>query len=181
MQQNISVPTKLPAPQAAPVHAPITPSGAVPTVSQGRQGGVPFPAIHPLAPNFYESREGKELIARLEEYQVRELRRRLDADLSDIKAAYPDVSAKDVRELGETYLSIMKAGGVDAISAYEAQLAAARRKKKDAPPAIGAVNTTGVREKDFYSPDEVDRLTDKDFEKNPKLLSLVLRSMTRWK
>ncbi|EDS73002.1 hypothetical protein ANASTE_00717 [Anaerofustis stercorihominis DSM 17244] len=35
--------------------------------------------------------------------------------------------------------------------------------------------------KDFYTPDEVDELTDEDFDKYPELLDIVNRSMEKWK
>lgn len=35
--------------------------------------------------------------------------------------------------------------------------------------------------KDFYTPDEVDELTEEDFDKYPELLDIVNRSMEKWK
>lgn len=46
---------------------------------------------------------------------------------------------------------------------------------------MGGLNTTTTADKEFYTPDEVDRLTDEDYEKNPKLLSKVRNSMLKWK
>lgn len=55
-------------------------------------------------------------------------------------------------------------------------------KTGDKPPAakIGSMkNGNTQEEKTYYTPDEVDRLTEKDFE-NPKIFAAVRASMERW-
>lgn len=54
--------------------------------------------------------------------------------------------------------------------------------KKAAPPSTGAIRSTVVEQpKDFYTPEEVDRLTDADYKRNPKLLDIIQKSMTKWR
>ena len=42
------------------------------------------------------------------------------------------------------------------------------------------MNTSTPKEKDYYSPEEVDRLSEKDLE-NPRVMEAVQRSMTKWR
>ena len=54
-------------------------------------------------------------------------------------------------------------------------------KKKEIPASMGSVKDTGGgNEKDYYTPAEVDMLSDKDLE-NPKIWEKVRKSMTKWK
>ncbi|MEG0570902.1 MAG: hypothetical protein RR497_04570 [Oscillospiraceae bacterium] len=47
------------------------------------------------------------------------------------------------------------------------------------PPQLGAVNELSDVQKDFYTPEEVDKLTDRDLS-NPKIMKRVQYSMTKW-
>lgn len=105
--------------------------------------------------------------------------RQFEKDLQAIKEVYPDVKAESVLDLGDVYLNIMKSGGTSPVDAYAAQLAADAREKAKIPPKIGAVNTTTPEEKEFYTSEEVDKLTDKDLN-NPKIMERVMNSMKRW-
>lgn len=52
---------------------------------------------------------------------------------------------------------------------------------KEKPASPGSVRDTQVqKEKDFYTPEEVDALTDADYDKNPKLIDIVKKSMLKW-
>ena len=107
--------------------------------------------------------------------------RTFERDMRQIKAVYPDVKCKNVWELGEVYLRLMLTGEVDAVTAYEAQTASNRRGVKDSPPSAGSARSGGMSpEKEYYSPEEVDRLSAKDYE-NPKVMARVRKSMTRWR
>ena len=47
---------------------------------------------------------------------------------------------------------------------------------------IGSMKSTKTTNevKDYYSPEEASKFTRKDYDKNPKLLEAVERSMTLW-
>lgn len=51
---------------------------------------------------------------------------------------------------------------------------------KEVPEPIGSMkNNTSKEEKTFYTPEEVDKLTEKDFD-NPKIFERVRESMKKW-
>lgn len=53
--------------------------------------------------------------------------------------------------------------------------------QKEKPASPGSVRDTQIqKEKDFYTPEEVDALTDADYDKNPKLIDIVKKSMLKW-
>lgn len=104
-------------------------------------------------------------------------------DLTAIKRAYPDVKAEDVNELGGVYLELMAAaerGGIqfDPVVAYEAQLAHDRRTTKPTPPSTGPARGTAEEEKDYYTSDELDRLTSKQLD-DPAIFEKAYRSMKK--
>lgn len=101
-------------------------------------------------------------------------------DLQAIKEAYPDCKAESVQDLGDVYLNLMQSGSVNPVDAYAAQIAHNEREKAKIPAKIGAVNQTAQKtEKDFYTSEEVDRLSDEDLA-NPKIRAIVMKSMTKW-
>ncbi len=105
----------------------------------------------------------------------------LDADLQAVKQAYPDVKAKDVSELGDTYMVLMQTGKVDALTAYAAQLQVEALHKKQIPPSMGGIKSTAAdTEKEYYSPEDVDRLP-KNAYNNPKIMEKIRKSMPKWK
>ncbi len=107
--------------------------------------------------------------------------RTFESDLAAIKAVYPDVAQKSVWELGDVYLRLMLSGAVDAVTAYEAQLASDTRNARTAPPSTGSAGAGGMKpEKEFYTPEEVDRLSRTDYD-NPRIMERVRRSMTKWR
>ena len=100
-------------------------------------------------------------------------------DLEAIKTAYPEITEKSVAEFGDEYNQLVETH-YDPIAAYEAIRAKQARETKNPPPNIGAVNNTDGQEKDYYSPEEADKLTREDFKKNPRLLDVVRKSMLKW-
>ncbi len=114
----------------------------------------------------------------LEMYRTKDRDRRFADDLADIKKSFPDCKASSVLDLGPEFLSLMsnKDYPVSAVVAYKAVM----ESKKPIPPTIGAVNTATPIEKDYYTPDEVDKLTKKDLD-NPKVYENVKKSMHIWK
>lgn len=105
----------------------------------------------------------------------------IEEDIARIRDAYPDFSAKSAADLPQQFLRIMATGNVDALTAYDICVMQQRRVKKDPPPDPGALENSSTREKDYYTPEEVDRLTQRDFKNNPRLLEIVQRSMTKWR
>lgn len=102
-------------------------------------------------------------------------------DLEDIKKVYPDCNATDPREIGEIFTKIMQSGQIDALTAYEAQLAYNKRNAVEATVSMGKISSPGAGyEKDYYSPEEAAKLTRKDYDKNPGLWDKVRNSMLKW-
>lgn len=99
-------------------------------------------------------------------------------DLSKIKEVYPDVKVKHLKELGNEFFSALNATN-DPVLAYDVIQAKKARETKPIPQDIGAVNSSSPKEKDFYTSDEVDRLTSKDLD-NPKIREAVRKSMLKW-
>ena len=125
-------------------------------------------------------REKEELQSEIEMYKSLAIQKLMVDDLSAIQKVHPEV--KDLNELGEEFFSTLKALGDerDPVLAYEIVKAKEDATTKKAPPEIGGVNQSSQKEKDFYTPAEVDKLTDKDYD-NPKIMEAVRRSMSKWK
>lgn len=104
-------------------------------------------------------------------------------DLQKLKSTYPDdkeiQGIKAIEDLGQDFGSLLGALG-DPILAYDALAVKKQRETKPTPKDIGATNESGSKEKDFYTPEEVDKLTDADYDKNPKLWDTVRKSMLKW-
>ena len=98
------------------------------------------------------------------------------SDLEAIKKAFPDFKGKTIDDLGDQFAAL-RANGVDAVTAYAAMQQAKQATAKPVPPVMGAVNQTPA-EKEFYTSDELDRLTDKDLD-DPGIFAKAMRSMTR--
>lgn len=54
-------------------------------------------------------------------------------------------------------------------------------REKPVKPVGSALGFAGLGKKEFYTPEEVDRLQKEDFERDRSLLEIVKRSMTKWK
>ena len=118
----------------------------------------------------------------LEWYKSIAMRRLQEADMAEIKAAFPDETALEVAELGTNYLKL-RACGVDNLEAYRAVRGAREDRKaaSAAPDDIGPVSTDWEGgEKAFYTSREVDGLSAEQLAK-PGVLKNVMASMTRWK
>ena len=86
------------------------------------------------------------------------------------------------KELGASYFT-MRALGVKPLAAYkivESDMERFKNSLLSPPPKAGKINSRTMEAKSFYSPDEVDRMTEEDL-KNEKLLKDVMKSMSRWK
>lgn len=120
-------------------------------------------------PEFLKLKEENE---RLHEIQMQSV---FQMDVDAINKAFPDAKLKDISQLGETFMKL-RANGIDTLIAYNAIKGTERPKPKE----IGAVNAASTQEKDFYTPEEVDRLTKKQLD-NPKTMAAVMKSMTKWR
>lgn len=117
---------------------------------------------------------------RLADLENKERERTFSADLEIIKKAYPDEKAETVSDLGLDFLKLMATGLLTPLQAYETL----RNKKADEnkmPPSTGDIKSTPAEQKDFYTPDEVDKFTADDYDRDPKLFERVRRSMLKWK
>lgn len=115
--------------------------------------------------------------AELDYYRNREIERIMQDDLKRIQGIDPTV--KSLEELGNDYFKLIESG-LDAEIAFNAVQAKRQRETKIAPTEIGKVNAQSKTEKDFYSPSEVDKLTEKELN-DPKVWERVRKSMTKWK
>lgn len=115
--------------------------------------------------------------AELEFYRNREIERLMHDDLNRIQKLDPTVKSLD--ELGDDYFNLIQAG-VDAEIAFGVIQQKKQRETKIPPAEIGKVNSNTKAEKDYYSPEEVDRLTEKELD-DPKIWETVRKSMTKWK
>lgn len=115
--------------------------------------------------------------AELEYYQNREIERMMSDDLMRIKKLDPTIKSWD--DLDSGFFDLIQTG-VDAELAFGVIQQKKQREKITAPPEIGKVNANSKVEKDYYTPEEVDKLTEKDLD-NPKVWEKVRKSMTKWK
>lgn len=99
-------------------------------------------------------------------------------DLKAVKAAFPEVSANTVDELGEVFMKSM-AAGLSPEDAYAAQLNYNKRTTKPEPPKIGTVKQSYEPEKETFSDDELDSFKKDELLKNPKLLDKAIKSLIK--
>lgn len=87
-----------------------------------------------------------------------------------------DNSVKSVDELGDTYFKL-RAAGIDATTAYLA-VKGANVPTKPKPADIGPISDGGNVEDEFFTSEQLDRLTKKDLE-NPKIYDKAMASLSR--
>lgn len=100
----------------------------------------------------------------------------LEQDLRKIQAVYPEAKMEDLEGQFMAAINVTQ----DPLLAYATIQQLKEKTVKPTPPNIGAVNSSSSKEKDFYTPDEVDKLTSKDYD-NPKIMERVRASMLKWK
>ena len=103
----------------------------------------------------------------------------IEDDIKKIKEKYPDF-CDGYDSIPEEYIRIMATGAVDALTAAEIVEAKRQKAKLNAPESIGALSG-GIPDKEYYSPDEVDKISRKDLKKNPGLMKKIQKSMTKWR
>lgn len=111
----------------------------------------------------------KEAMALLEET-------RFQKDLARVREAYPSLTAQSPKEVGEIYCRLMASGAVDPVVAYEAQAAADRRRNPVPESMVSAKSAGGAAQ--FYSSQELDRLTEKDLQ-NPDIFRKAMASLSK--
>ncbi len=103
---------------------------------------------------------------------------RFKKDLESVREAYPDLTAKSPEEVGEVYCRLMASGKVDPVVAYEAQVAADRRRNPVPQDMVSAKAAGGTAM--YYSSQELDRLTDRDL-RDPGIFKKALASLSKLK
>lgn len=105
------------------------------------------------------------------------IKKLMEDDLRTLQEIHPEVNS--LSELGEDFMKLLSATQ-DPILSYEAMRAKQDKTKKPIPPEMGSVAGATGKDKDFYTSAEADKLTDRDYERNPKLWDIVRRSMLKW-
>ena len=125
---------------------------------------------------FEQSRELESLRAEKEALEEQlmnaEVERLMRDGLRDVQSIDPNIKSLD--ELGGSFLKFISAG-LTTKEAYYASMAQQQKEKIFAPDAIGRVSDTKV-ERDYYTSEELDNLTDEEMDAN---WDKVMRSMTR--
>lgn len=98
-------------------------------------------------------------------------------DLAKVQALDPTIKSLD--ELGDDFINLVVNAGIDAEVAYYAVKSKIDAHKKPVPKDIGGIGEQ-TKSVDYYSPDEVENLTDEQLD-DPKIRAIVRKSMTKWK
>ena len=101
---------------------------------------------------------------------------RFQKDLDRVREAYPGLTAKSPKEIGELYCRLMASGQVDPVVAYEAQAAADRRKNPVPGDMVSAKSAGGAAL--YYSSVVLDRLTEQDL-KDPNIFRKAMASLSK--
>lgn len=125
---------------------------------------------------FERSREAEELRSKNEELQEQlmniQIEQRMAEDLRTIQGIDPTVKSLD--DLGESFINYISAG-LDATDAYYASLLKDQKEKVYPPSEIGRIADTKI-DRDYYTSEELDNLTDEELDAN---WDKVMRSMKR--
>ena len=127
----------------------------------------------------YLTEDGK-----LEEKLLQELRYRrlaylrvLEEDLRRIRSHFPKENICSLGQLGQEYFALRE-NGIDPVVACAAVLQL--KGKGKAVPQMGLVSSQPREAKEYFTPAEVDRLSEKEL-KDPNIMAAVRWSMTKWK
>lgn len=129
---------------------------------------------------YQEQQQIKELQTQqeLEHYRSLAMQSMVQQGIDKINKAFPAANIKSINDLGEQFVKLVSAG-LDEVEAYEVMQTRKARTEVSKPPITGATNNSTTASKDFYTSDEVDRLSDKDLD-NPKIAEIVRKSMLKW-
>lgn len=117
------------------------------------------------------------LQAELNYYKEQEVLRLMNEDLKKIQKLDPTV--KTLQDVDERYFKFI-ANGLDGESAFAAVQQLQAKEKKNPPAEVGKINSSLKVVKDYYSKEEVDKLTEAELE-DPKVWARVRQSMTKWR
>ncbi len=106
-----------------------------------------------------------------EYFRNREVERLMREDLSKVQKLDPKI--KSLNELGEPFFRMISSG-VDAETAYHAIKATLKPNN----PSSGDINTTTTPEKEFYTKEEVAKMSQSEVEKN---YDKIRKSMNKWR
>lgn len=120
--------------------------------------------------------EVQAMAAQLQQYQMKEVQQKMEADLAAIRKLDPGVKSLD--DLGPEYFRLIQAG-VSGEVAYRAIKSKEDSTKAAPPQKIGRINAKTKAEKDFFTPEEVDKLSPAELD-DPKTMEKVMKSMTKW-
>ena len=112
--------------------------------------------------------ENEFLIKQVSQYMMQE-------DLRKIQMLDPKV--KSLEELGNDFIDLI-AKGIEVETAYHAVKAKEAAHRKPVPEDLGPIGNS-IKEKDFYTKDEVDMLSDEQLD-DPKIWNIVRKSMLKW-
>ena len=101
-----------------------------------------------------------------------QIEQRMADDLRTIQKIDPTV--KSLSDLGDSYLNFISAG-LDATDAYYASIVRDQKEKVYPPNEIGRIADTKI-DRDYYTSEELDNLTDEEMDAN---WEKVMRSMKR--
>ena len=101
----------------------------------------------------------------------------IERDLKEVQKLDPNIKA--ITDLGQEFIQL-KSMGWGTLEAYNAVKAAKEVKEITPPPVIGKVNNNTTAKKDFYTSEEVDKLSDEELN-DPIIMKNVMQSMTKWK
>ncbi len=124
--------------------------------------------------------EAASLQAELEMYRQNEVNRRMEEDLRAIQSIDPTVTS--LSDLSPNFLSLRfnPSRPMDAKSAFLRARQIDNRQRTPKPASSGSLYSTGQVPGEFFTSDELDRLTSKDLD-DPRVMEKAMRSMARLK
>lgn len=125
---------------------------------------------------FERNQEAENLRAENENLQEQlmniQIEQRMADDLRTLQKIDPTI--KNLSDLGDSYLNFISAG-LDATDAYYASIVRDQKEKVYPPNEIGKIADTKI-DRDYYTSEELDNLTDEEMDAN---WEKVMRSMKR--
>lgn len=123
-----------------------------------------------------EALDSARLLEELRALRAREREWVFRDDLAKIGKAFPQKAPQSIPELGDDFLK-MRSLGIDPVTAFAAIEAAKEAGRPTPPPAAGPTDGDVPPEQEFFSPEEVRRMTPKQVEAN---LKRIERSQKKW-
>lgn len=121
-------------------------------------------------PELLEERQRAALYRKLAHLYV------MEHDLQRIRRAFPKEKIDSLEQLGEGFFALRR-GGIDPVVACAALM---QGRGEGTPPEMGLLSGGRQEQQEYYTPAEVDRLTEREL-KDPSVMAAVRWSMTKWK